>query len=100
MLIKRKSWALSIGYHIEHDCFGISLAAGRRRNVYPFPGGVRYRLVCGLAFATPKLIWYNKHWALNEPGYIQGQPIMRAKPKKWLLRGVTWYRTAWWQRFD
>ncbi len=99
MLIKRKWFALSTGYNIQHDCHhGITLAVGRRRNV--LPDQPRYRLVCGFCFNSPRLTWYNKHWAMDEPGYIQGQPVMRAKPKKWLLRGIQWDRHCWWHWRD
>ena len=36
----------------------------------------------------PKPVWFNRSWAVNEKGYMQGMPIMRRKPKKWLLRSI------------
>jgi hypothetical protein len=104
MLIKRKWFALSTGYHFNYDCHhGFTLALWPRWRMDTIPDWqhqCRYRLVCGFCFNFPRLIWYNKHWALNEPGYIQGQPILRAKPKKWRLRGIQWDRNYWWHWHD
>src|ERR1700740_2595580 len=102
MLIKRKHWAISTGYHAAYDCrYGVSLAFGLRKNwLRVEPGHIqtdpKYKLICGFCFDRPRLVWFNKYWALHEPGYIQGMPVMRAKPKRWRLRGIHWERYWWW----
>lgn len=40
----------------------------------------------------PRIIWYNRSWAVNEHGYVQGMPIMRRKPKLWPIRKIYWER--------
>ncbi len=55
-------------------------------------GSVRKRLTLGFHWDWPRLYWYNRHWAMDEPDYLQGMPVLREKPKKWLLRGIQWRR--------
>ncbi len=55
-------------------------------------------LLISLHFDWPRPVWYNRDWALNERGYIQGMPVHRAKPKRWLLRGMKFpfkFRMRW-----
>jgi hypothetical protein len=49
------------------------------------------RFIVNFHFDRPRLVWYNKYWHVDEPGYVQGLPVPRKKPKKWLLRGIEWY---------
>lgn len=66
-------------------------------------GNIRKRLIIGFHFNRPTLVWYNRHYALDEPGYIQGMPVIRRKPKRWLLRGIQWQRKfewKWWVKHD
>ena len=56
------------------------------------------RLIVSFHFDWPRPVWYNKFYALNEHGYVQGMPVRRAKPKRWRLRGIQFpmkYRVVW-----
>jgi hypothetical protein len=65
------------GYDIVTDLHhGFSLCVGR--------------LYIGFHYNLPHLVYYNRHWAMDEAGYIQGMPVYRRKPKRWLIRGVRW----------
>ena len=35
------------------------------------------RLLVAFHFNWPHLVWYNRDWALDEAGYIQGMPVYR-----------------------
>ena len=77
MLIKRKHFIFRTGYDIRADCHhGFTLKIGK--------------LLIACQFDWPHIIWFNRDWAVNEAGYIQGMPVLRRKPKRWLLRGVSW----------
>jgi hypothetical protein len=99
MIIRRKHWALQTGYDVSTDCpFGFTLCLGQRIKT-KYQSGPVYRLVIGLSFDWPKLLWAEEAWAMNERGYIRGMPVARQgiRSSAWTgrarhLAGITWYR--------
>ena len=77
--------ALQTGYDIIADLpHGFNLLVGR--------------LLVSFHWDWPRPVWHNRNWALNEAGYIQGMPVYRKKPKRWLLRSVQFpmrFRVRW-----
>ena len=78
MMLNGKRLCLHTGYDIITDLH------------HGFTFACKPWLLVAFHFNWPHLIWYNKHWAMNEPGYIQGMPVARREPKRWLLRGIAW----------
>ncbi len=106
-MIRRKHWALSLGYDIATDCpYGVTLCLGHReKHVGSF--GPQYRFVVSFSFDWPKLSWKHETWALNEPGYIKGMPVARrgTRSSAWTGReyqvwSVSWYRNFYWARYE
>jgi hypothetical protein len=84
-MIRTRWLALHVGYQSEFDLpWGFSIGLFPRTA----EGGSRYRFCMTFGFALPQFIWYDRHWHANEVGYLAALPVLRAKPKRWLLRGV------------
>lgn len=72
-----KRLAFRTGYNIELDTHhGFDL--------YAFG----WRLAFG--FDWPRIAWFNRDWAVDEKGTLRSLPVLRRKPKKWLIRGISW----------
>jgi hypothetical protein len=107
MIVRRKHWALSLGYDIATDNpFGFTLCLGHReKTVGGF--GPQYRFVVAFSFDWPRLTWIGETWRLNEPGCVRGLPIARAgmRSSAWTGReyqvgSVSWDRSFYWARYD
>lgn len=70
---------LQTGYDIGSDLHhGFTLKVGK--------------LLIGCHWDWPQVIWYNRSWAVNEKGYVQGMPVVRRRPRKFLFRSICWSR--------
>lgn len=90
MLIRRRSWALMIGYDIGTDLpYGLVLGIGER------PQGRGYRFIVNWHFGLPTAVYALEEWALNETGYLRGLPIARAGIKSSAWTGRDRWIVSW-----
>lgn len=94
LLLKRKNWALQIGYDLGTDLpFGFKLFLGARNAEYR--GEPVYRLCLQIAFDWPKVVWRDNWWAINEEGMLKGLPIARQSigtGRRYSIRMIVWPR--------
>ncbi len=78
--------AYRFGYDITTDLHhGVTIVWGKRR-----------KRMLAFHWNWPHVVWFNRSWAVDERGYIQGLPVYRVKRKRWLLRGIIWPRHFKW----
>jgi hypothetical protein len=95
-MLRTKWFALHVGYQLWCD-----KPAGFTLALFPRRGTPKYTLLieCGWNW-KPTITYRDPNWHVNEPGFVRGFPVARAKPlRRRTIRSIYWARALRWQWF-